>query len=113
MENLLYSLQATTYGIRLTIISLLHNQMIWGFCFGFIASTIVHLFIATDLAYSFTERLKTTIKKSLSKKTSSAKEKPSLLSFVSFQKEYTRLRVLFYSMFILFLSVLLILLIRF
>ncbi len=113
MENFIYGLSAFAYSIRLTILSLLRHQLIWGFAIGFFVSTIIHLFVATDAPRTIPTIITKRPEESFTKFAARSPEGTYLSSFTAFQKEYNRVRVVFYSMLLALLLVILTLLIRF
>ncbi len=79
-----------------TVIALIHHQLIWGFGLGFLASTFIHLFIATDVPRQIPLMVTKSAPDSFAKIAQRDERGAYIQSYTTFQKEHSRVRVAFY-----------------
>ncbi|MBI4253069.1 hypothetical protein HY623_02745 [Candidatus Uhrbacteria bacterium] len=96
MENVIYGIQALGRSVSVTVIALLHHQLIWGFGLGFLASTFIHLFIVTDIPRAIPLMVTKSAPDSFQKIASRDEHGSYTQSYTTFQKEHSRVRIAFY-----------------
>lgn len=112
MENFIFGVQALGLSIRMTVIALINHPLMWGFGFGFLTSTIIHLFITTDVPRAIPLMMTRGVAESFQKIAPRDEKGAYELSYTAFQKEHSRVRIAFYSAFLAFLVVIGITLLR-
>lgn len=105
MENFIYGLQSTGEAIRLTTLALIHHPIMWGFGFGFLVSTFIHLFIITDIPRTIPTMVTNSAAESFQKIVRKDEGGSYAPSYTAFQKEHARVRIAFYLVVTAFLGV--------
>lgn len=105
MENFFYGLQSSGETLRLTTLAVIRHPMIWGFGVGFLVSTCMHLFIATDIPHTIPTMVRNTAAESFRKITGKDEAGVYIQSYTAFQKEHNRVRIAFYVAVTVFLLV--------
>lgn len=96
MENLVYGIQALGRSVSVTVVALLHHQLMWGFGLGFLASTFIHLFVVTDVPRQIPLMVTKSASDSFQKIAIRDESGSYAQSYTTFQKEHSRVRVAFY-----------------
>lgn len=105
MENFIYGIQSAGETMRLTFLALIHHPIMWGFGFGFLASTFIHLFIITDIPHTIPTMVTNSATESFRKIVQKDAGESYTPSYTAFQKEHTRVRIAFYLAVTAFLGV--------
>ena len=113
MENFVFGLQALASDIKITTLALLRHQMMWGFGVGFVASTMVHAFVVTDNPRQIPAMLTRDTRDSFISVMPQAPDGTYQVSYTAFQRDYNRVRIIFYSLLLAFLAVVGIALLRY
>ena len=96
MENFIFGIQGLAHTIRLTLVAVINHPLMWGFGIGFLASTFIHLFIATDIPHAIPAMISKSPTESFQKIAPRGERGEYLLSFTDFQKDHARVRIAFY-----------------
>lgn len=105
MDNFIFSIVSAGHIIHYTLKSLIMNEATGGFLIGFIGAGIIAMLVITEhpkripliLAHSPSDSFKKVMKK--------GKKGTYFVSYSAFQREYNRIRVVFYSMLTMFFVV--------
>ena len=112
MENFFYGIQGIGETIRITLIALANHPIMWGFGFGFLTSTFIHLFIVTDIPHAIPTMVMRGSVESFTKYAPRDAGGTYALSYAAFQREHTRVRIVFYLAMTAFLAVVILALLR-
>lgn len=96
MENFILGVQALALSIRATLLALLFHPLMWGFGFGFLVSTFIHLFIVTDVPHAIPLMVTKGAPESFRRIARRDEKGAYLQSYTTFQKEHSHVRVAFY-----------------
>ncbi len=105
MENFLFGISALATSMRITIIALINHPLIWGFGIGFFVSTVIHMFIITDVPHAIPTMITRSSEHSFKKHAPKNEKGEYMVSFEAFQKEHLRVRIAFYLALLAFLFV--------
>lgn len=105
MENFFFGLQNVAHSIAVTVRILVRHQLVWGIALGFLISTIIHLMILNDNPIPITDALTMPPHKSFDKHAEKDERGAYVSSYVGFLREYNKVRIVFYSMSLVFLLV--------
>jgi hypothetical protein len=112
MMNFLLALQSAEYAIRLTFVSFVYNEGVWGFAVGFAAATVIYAFFLSENPGNIPLYLTKTAPLSFNQVAQRDASGKFLASYTSFQKEYSRVRIAFYFALLAFFLVILVALLR-
>jgi hypothetical protein len=97
MNNLLFALQNSWLNFAQTVGVFAANPGVWGFVLGFGASTIIHLLVVADnprsVAHIITKDMSVSYNTLAERKSDGTYE----TSYSQFEKEYNRVRIIFFS----------------
>lgn len=96
MENFVFGIQALGLSVSVTVVALMNHPLVWGFGFGFLASTFIHLFIVTDVPHAIPLMVTKGAPESFKRIAQRDKSGSYLQSYTTFQKEHSRVRIAFY-----------------
>lgn len=96
MENFFYGIEGIAQTIRITTVALINHPLIWGFGIGFLSSTLIHLFIVTDVPHQIPFMVTKGAPESFQRIAQRNEGGAFLQSYTTFQKEHTRVRFAFY-----------------
>jgi hypothetical protein len=113
MDNFLLGLEGIARGAYFTIVAVIKHPMAWGFAGGFLVSTIVHLIIVLDEPSN--------LRHILTKKAAAAfahihkdhPDKDDEKFYLQFEKDYNRIKILFYSIVLVILAVMIVAMLKF
>lgn len=112
-NNFIFGLKAIALSIKFTILALIHHPMMWGFAIGFGASTLIHAFIISDNPRQIPMILRKPAPDSFKRLAPRLADGTYCIPYTQFQREYNRVRIVFYSTFLTFLGVIAIALVRY
>lgn len=113
MDNFIFGIQNLAMNLNNTLFSLMRHQLVWGFAFGFAASTLIHFFVILDHPKYFPSFVRKPASECFVGIAPRKKDGTFEISYVAFQREYNRIRVVFYSTLMSFFLALTIVLLRF
>jgi len=103
--NFFYGLQNIAGNISQSARILIHNQLFVGFIAGFIVAAIMYLFIITENPHHVPTMLLNSKSDSFQKISDRTVEGKFVSSYTAFEKDFNRLRLVVYSLFLVFLTV--------
>lgn len=113
MENSIYALQSVALAIKGTILPLIQHPMIWGFAIGFGASTMIHLFLMSDNPRQLPTMISNNVTTSFDKLAPRNQEGSYSISYTEFSKQYSKVRMTFYSMVMAFFLLVVVAIVRY
>mgnify|MGYP001579194709 CR=1 FL=1 len=113
LENFAFGIKALAYSIAFTVYAFLHHPVLWGFAIGFGASTLIHAFIVSDNPRAIKHILTKPAPDSFKRVAPRLADGTYCIPYSQFQREYNRVRIVFYSAFLVFLGVIGIALLRY
>ena len=113
MDQFTFSVQALATSLKLTTLALLRHQVMWGFSLGFVASTLVYAFIVSENPRSLPTLLTQNERDSFLALANKTPQGTFKTSFLNFQREYNKMRFIFYTAVLAFLVVVAIALLRY
>lgn len=113
LENFAFGLQAIAHSLTINVGALLHHPMLWGFAIGFSASTFIHAFIVSDNPRAIPQMLTKPALDTFKRVSPRLPDGTYCIPYSQFQREYNRVRIVFYSTFFAFLTVVGIALLRY
>lgn len=96
MDNFIFGIQALGRSVSTTVVALMNHPLVWGFGFGFLASTFIHLFIVTDVPHQIPMMVTKSASDSFAKIAQRDDRGAYTQSYTTFQKEHSRVRIAFY-----------------
>lgn len=93
---MIFGLQALGRSISTTVVALVNHPLMWGFGIGFFSSTLIHLFIVTDVPHQIPFMVTRGAPESFQRIARRAENGAFLQSYTTFQKEHSRVRIAFY-----------------
>lgn len=113
MDNFIASLQSVAYAIKVTSLGIVRHDATWGFVTGFSTATGLYAFITSEnprnLPAILTKDPQTSFSQLAPRETGGTFE----VSYTSFQREYNRVRIVFYLALFAFLILIAIALLRY
>ncbi len=113
MDNFTFSLQALATSLKLTTLALLRHQVMWGFALGLVASTLVYAFVASENPRCIPAMMTRDERDAFMALAVRSPQGTYKTSFLSFQREYNKIRFIFYTALLAFLLVVAIALLRY
>lgn len=113
MDNFIYGLQNIAHYINYNIILLFRHQLVWGFLFGFIVSTTIHLFIFFENPRHLPKILTKSAASSFHAIAPKNEKGTYLIPYSKFKREYHRIQIMFYLTVLAFLLVVVVALLRY
>ncbi|MBI4250219.1 hypothetical protein HY622_01375 [Candidatus Uhrbacteria bacterium] len=112
MDNFIYGIHAVSTTIKPIVFAVVNHPLMWGFGLGFLASTMIHLFIVTDIPHAIPVMVRKGPIESFQKVAPKNEKGDYLISYTDFQKEHLRVRIAFYLTILAFLFVVILALLR-
>lgn len=112
MENFIFGIQALSITIKPILLAVVNHPLMWGFGLGFLASTMIHLFIITDIPHAIPVMVRKGPIESFQKIAPKNTKGDYLISYTDFQKEHVRVRIAFYLTILAFLVIVILALLR-
>lgn len=113
MDNFIFGLQGLARGMYHTLGSVVQQQVVWGFAIGFAASTIVHMFVTAEHPRQIPHILTKPSVQAFDKVAPRNDKGSYMISYTTFDREYHRVRSLFYVVVLAFLLVVVLAMLRF
>ena len=105
MENFAFGVKAIAHSITLTISTLLHHPVLWGFAIGFGAPALIHAFIVSDNPRAIPHMLTKPAPDTFKRVSPRLPDGTYCIPYSQFQREYNRVRIGFYSTLLAFLGI--------
>ncbi|MBI2484450.1 hypothetical protein HYV71_04680 [Candidatus Uhrbacteria bacterium] len=112
MENFFFGIQGSSTTIKPILLAVINHPLLWGFGLGFLASTMIHLFIITDIPHAIPLMVRKGPIESFQRIAPKNAKGDYLISYTDFQKEHLRVRIAFYLTILAFLLVVILALLR-
>lgn len=108
MDNFIFGLQAVSHSAPLTMVTIIRNQLIWGFSLGFFVSTVIHILIIANNPKQITAVLTANPAQSFQNLAPRQANGTYKMSYANYLKEHARIRsALFVAIFVfIFITIL-------
>lgn len=112
MNTFVLALESVGHAIRVTFVSLAYHDATWGFLTGFATATGLYAIITSENPRHWPSMLTKSPHESFQSSAKRAPDGSFLVSYTAFQREYNRVRTVFYLAFLALLIVVIISLLR-
>ncbi|MBI5654560.1 hypothetical protein HZC53_02845 [Candidatus Uhrbacteria bacterium] len=113
MDNFLATIQSIAYAIKVTSLGIIRHQASWGFITGFSTATGLYAFITSENPRNLPAILTKDPQTSFSQLAPRAEGGTFQVSYTAFQREYNRVRLVFYLALFAFLILIAIAMLRY
>ncbi len=96
MDNFIATIQSVAYAIKVTSLGIVRHDASWGFVTGFCTATGLYAFITSENPRNLPSILTKDPQTSFSQVAPRGDSGTFLLSYTAFQREYNRVRIVFY-----------------
>jgi hypothetical protein len=108
MNNFLAGVKSVAYSMNVSIQAMIRQQIVWGIVMGFALSTMIHVIIASENPRHVPHMLAHNKQAAFQKLAQKNAEGGYTTSYLQFQREFNRVRIVFYTALAAFLIVVLI-----
>ena len=113
MDNFLATIPSVMYAIKITFLGVIRHDATWGFITGFTTATGLYALISSENPRNLPTMLTQPASQSFSQLAPRGEKGTFLVSYTAFQREYNRVRIVFYLALFAFMVLIAIAMLRF